>query len=393
MSKRIVKQNANELHDAEVSWISLVDRPANRIPFRIMKAEKPEDKRSTAMINMGLNGLFATSKQDKASPSISAIVLKAEDQERMLPLLKEAGFTVDDLDTDTDGVVIVKQEDFDVDAVVTVKLKNDTAVILSNVEKAFTPYPDTLNFEEKLKAAGFFPSVSMATEALMDTVSAIMLDARSPDEVKTKMDQAIQSYSTFVLNLTDALPVTAFKIEALELPDEGAEAVDTGAAEGAAKAEGAGGAPEGGEDASGGTPAKKEEAPAADTAGGEGTAAKGEATDKEVTKEGEGTGELASLIEMIGAMKSELTEGLTGVRGDLEKVKADTEGFANRIEQVEATAKSAETAVKGTVVTGGEAGASDSSGGEDVEFDSAMSRKSDDSDGIWAGSPVANMLG
>lgn len=430
MTKRTVKQNANELHDAEVSWISLVDRPANRIPFRIMKAENIDAKRSNTMVNLGLAGLFNTSKEEvKAAPSISAIVLKAEDQERMLPMLAEAGFTTDDLITDQEGIVIVKQEEFDAENVVTVRLKNETAVILSHVDKAFTPYPETLSFDEKLKASGFFPSVSMATEALMDTITEIMYDARSPEDVKTKMDIAVGEYSTFVSGLASALPVAAFKVESLEMKDsedataeavkdedgskdiakdadtEATEAVkeeeapaDETPAKDAVKEEHGDECPEGEEMKDGKCQSKKEDDKGAteDEVVAKDETSEGTEVDKEVAKEGTGEdSKMDQLIGLVASLKSDLDDGLKAVRDDVEKVKSDTEGYANRIEQVEATAKSAETAVKGTVVAGSEAGSDNGASEEYVEYDSAVSRMKSESnpDSLWADSPVAKMLG
>lgn len=361
------------------------------------------------MLNMGLSSLF-TAKQEKATPSISAIVLRKEDQERLLPLLKDAGFSIDDVDAEQDGIVIVKQEEFDAETAVTVRLKNDTAVILSNVEKMFTPYPETLVFDEKLKAAGFFPSVAMATDALMDTVHDIMMDARSPEDVKSKMEQAIQSYSRFVSDLANALPVSAFKIETLKAEDQKAEETPAAKAEGepedtaakeASKEEHMGECPEGEEMMDGkckkktkeesAEPAQEEQAKeAVKDEGGKETASKDEGVDKEVSKEGEAAEKLAELIGLVGALKSELTEGLEGVKTDLEAVKSETKEFANRIEQVEATAKSAETAVKGTVVQGSDDRVPSESLGH-LGRSQRVTEKAE-SEKLWSGSPVDNML-
>jgi hypothetical protein len=403
MQKKVIKMPANELSEADIEWISLVDRPANRIPFRLMKAEEvePNTERSNLMLN--LTGLFSRKAEEKA-PSIAAIVLRKEDSERMLPQLEAAGFAVDNLESAED-IVIVKQEDFDPEAVVTVKLKNETAVLLSNVSKAFTPYPETMNFDEKLKAAGFFPSVAMATDALMDTVYGVMGDARSPDEVASKMEEAIKSYSDFVLGLTATLPVVAFKVEALsmkaeETPDIKAEEVSKEDKPGdAAPAEAEGTADvEATKAEADEAEVKKDEGEAADAVSKEDSGedagkdvTKDEDTDKEVGRDAADQGTeaaLAGLLQTIEAMKAEVTEGLAAVRGDLEKVKADTAEFAGRVEKVEKIATSAETAVKGTILGGGEDLVPSESLGNESR---SMRNKSEEDLSLWDGSPLDSL--
>jgi len=393
MAKKVkIKMKANELHDADVSYISLVDRPANRIPFRITKAEESTSKEESLMFN--LNTLMRKSDPEPQTPAIAAIVIRKEDEAGLKDQLVEAGFSVDS-PVEEEEIVIYKQMDFDEDKVVAVKFNDDVMALVTDVKKEFTPFPDSMSFSDNIQAGAFLPGVAMATDVMMDTVRQCLRKSSNPDEAKQKLKAVLDDYKKYVLKLADNLPEMAFKLEnIMAIKDENEEAVskaenelENEGKEDVSKAmnedkKGKGKCPEGmmWDEGMGKcvAKAKKEE-------GEENAASASEDKEDKVSKseEPEGKKEAGNeLGELLAAFKSEVLEGINSVKTELEEVKKGTAELKDRIDQVEEVAKSADEAVRGTV----------RSGSEDGDFvDMSLgnrsrrsSRKSDDGD-IWAG--------
>ena len=106
------KIKASKLQNAEVTHISLVDRGANRIPFKIIK----EDKQEKSMFNLSTifksDGKKVEAKKEETL-KISAIAIKKSDAtDDIMAVLKAEGFNVD-LAIDQDDSIIYKQEEFD----------------------------------------------------------------------------------------------------------------------------------------------------------------------------------------------------------------------------------------------------------------------------------------
>lgn len=106
------KLKANEMKDATVSHISLVDRGANRIPFRIVKQEKSGmSKKHFAGLDLG--NLFVRKTEeaevDQEAEVVSVVVM--DEDEEAKKLVEEAGFDVSSPKTMEDGSVVYQQGD------------------------------------------------------------------------------------------------------------------------------------------------------------------------------------------------------------------------------------------------------------------------------------------
>lgn len=416
MAKKIkISMEARELENADVAFISLVNRPANRIPFRVTKSDPMED--DDMSINM--SGPKKVQKRDSApiASAIGALVIKSEHVEELKPALEDAGFSMFD-GVENEGVTVFKQADYVEDDTVPMQISDDVTVLVT--QKAnFEPYPESMDFGENLKSSGFMPSVYQATDVMVDTIRNVLYKSDSMDEAATNIRVVLKDFTKYVGNLADNVPLTVFKLdEVLNTKKEEEDPAPTGDAEGDPKAE----------DKSADAVAKKgdegdagDEGTDADTggdAGDTGDEAVAKKGDEEITeavagdlaegvknakKEDSGTTEaeanagdgdeaaaaavakdednkggddpMATVLNAINAMKTDLTQAIGDVQKDVESVKKDSGELQSRLDNIEKVAKSADQAVRGTVLQGSE----DGDGDLDIQTEV---KKSDDP---WAG--------
>lgn len=200
--------NLTEMYDADVKFISLVKRGANKIPFRIIKSEDGN------MIDLGK--LFTTQKTAEApAPTIVGFaVAKSDKTEGFIAALKSEGyeFTQEDIN---DGGAVLTVKTADPENITTVKLNEDVAVMIEGVKKGFYGYSDSTDFTEKMSTDGFYSSLYTAMSVLGDTVCSTMYkaDNGAPVEIITKAFQDAQNYVT---SLVTAIPVSCFKLEKIK---------------------------------------------------------------------------------------------------------------------------------------------------------------------------------
>lgn len=428
MPNRKITIAGKALEDADVNFISLVSRPANRIPYRILKAEDiPETKTESVMKH--LNKLFSRKiDSDSASGTIvAAVVITKADSEAMIETLKPTGILVDNI-VEEDDLLVLKQIDFEESEVEAYRI-NDQVVLLL---KQFDPFPETTDFSTNVETSGFLPGVHIATDALMDTIRNIIFDARSPEEAKTAMKTAVSSYGKFINRLADNLPEVAFKIEAavtvkadddgeaVAVPDKKPTAEDAAAEDAVgdnvvditSSAENGNGDEDGdaddgdgeGEDAAEGDGDGDQAAAQADTqqvavakevkpkeavpgdhedgledavkADAEAGASSDDATN---TAEDAG-GDEESEPKWLAGFKTEVMAGISALKESVAKVQTEQESLAERVEKAEEIAKSADDAVRGTVPSGSDPIANDGLGNR-----ARTMTKGEDGDDLWEG--------
>ena len=305
-----IKAKANAMEDADVNFISLVTRPASRIPFRITKAE--DDPEEGVMIH--LRKMFKRDGEQPKGCALAAIVLQKQHEDHFAPKLKGLGVKMD-ARTEEDGIVMLKQFDFEEDQVTPIKL-GELGALFTNVpeevKKQFDSFPESEDFDENMNTTGFLPSVGLATEMLVETVRNVLRAAGTAEDAKAKIADTIDSYKDAVLSLASMLPEVAFKIETFDLEGfvaktEGGE----GAADQAAADAGENG--NGGDDKAGEGSADDGEGAAGDetndAAGDESGDAGGEADadSGEGGGEGEGAGDSEPIPADAGASGAEAT--------------------------------------------------------------------------------------
>lgn len=386
---RTIKMPASALEDADVQYISLVGRPANRIPYRIMKSEDitnespaPETE-NTLMFKLET---FLKRKTDTdpalIGPAVAAVVIRKDDAESLIPQLQELGLAVDNRVEQAD-VVVLKQADYEEDAVMPFKVNDDVLILVSGVNKQFEPFIDSTNFNDNAQVSGFLPGLHMATEALFDTYRSILMDSRTQSEAVTSMKSAIDQYSSFVTNLADNLPAMAFKLEDIkaiaktEVDDvanapvvelEGGEAEQAAADTEAAATEVVKDDDTGEATAAATEEVSTETTETTDTAvakeaaagdheeglGDEAAATETATTETAATEAVVEKGDTTELAAMLATFKSEIMEGITGVQTELSAMKDTASSLKDRLDEVETVAKSADEAARGTVQSGSE---------------------------------------
>jgi len=363
MAKRKLTMKVREMRDADVQWISLVNRPANRIPFRVTKNE---GKLEAGMFH--LNRMFPSKKSEKTGSSVAAFLIQKSDQETLLPRLKEAGFNTDNL-IDQDGVLIVKQDaDFNEAECVAVQLNERVGAMLSNVQKAFTPYrEDSSSFSENLNKHGFYPSVNVAMGALDETVRNALWDAENVGEAASFIGNALEQFSGYIVTLVENLPEEAFTaMKVASAPAEKSEDGDT--SEETAKSE----APTEGEKEEQAAGASKSEegdeagqAEKSEDAGEQGneetsTTEKSEEESAEETQKSEsdtsGSAEADDKGESASKSEDDLTkkmdsilEGLGNLTSKVDSLEKNQGTLSEKVESASKVAKAAQEAVEGTV--------------------------------------------
>jgi hypothetical protein len=118
----------NELTDAAVSHISLVDRGANREPFRIIKAE---GDMKMLDFSKGFQGLF-TKSEDRPAAIVAVAFSKQFDPKAAAEILGEAGLSFGDA-VSTDAALTFPIGDAtaeDVEGALIFKISDDVAAAI-----------------------------------------------------------------------------------------------------------------------------------------------------------------------------------------------------------------------------------------------------------------------
>jgi hypothetical protein len=183
---------AHKLANADVQFLSLVERGANRAPFKIQKTEKP-------MFNLD-RSLSQIMKGDRKPEIVGYIISKEDNVPEIEKALKGAGVKVDVVVEDGD-VLVLKQGEADLKSVhnVMVKFSPDFMVVCKGLS--------TSGFGEVLKTQGFMPGPDMAAMAFTSAVNDALIGADSV----TKIDEAVDEFHGYITSLAASLPQPAFK--------------------------------------------------------------------------------------------------------------------------------------------------------------------------------------
>jgi hypothetical protein len=369
------------LHDVDVTHVSLVDRPANRTPFKFVKREDGADTKGEFPMHIQLKNLFGS-----RSPQVTSVIAKSEATAKAAAaLLMEGG---EGVLTETDGVFVVRKsgtEPTETEQLVHAGTATGVAYTVDNLRKSLALYDmDTQSFDEAVKAEGFVPSLMIGMDALHTTIRNIAMDedTKSPDDMRGKVAKALSDFSTYIEAMIGELPETAFKFEKALVAVAPTEIGGAGAAPG----EGFnsevydavfGGAQEAGEAGSEagsteGTAAGATETPAeaaenvvttdttddvkADEAGAEAAEAASEAEPAPANLEElpAGTAETprADFEAALAAAMADLTKS---IGGEIAKVAKSVEGLSQRVDAQEQASTKLAKAVGGTVASEAEA--------------------------------------
>lgn len=371
-----LKFQATKMSDAHVSHISLVERGANRIPFKVIK----EETGMKAFAGLDLGGLFSRKAEKTVEePQVIAVAtMNGDTLDAVKKSLTDAGFAVENMQEMEDGSVIFKQEGCSDEALadgVVVRLSENIAI----VTKGFSPYnmdvtADGVTFADQCAAKGFYPGISAVMETLSDSIRSVVYAAKTPAEAKVAVAKLFSEAAAYTGSFVASLPVKAFKLEA----DVPVSTVANVAAEAAAAAD-AGAAVEG-EGADGETVEKaakpgKKVPPEGDPEGGaedgmgdepDPMKGKGKGCKKDEGEDGAaGAAEPAAALtieavsDMVATKVSEATGSLVAkleeLLGKFDGVQTTVAALTERTEKAEAALAESEKVVKAALVVGSDA--------------------------------------
>ncbi len=209
---RRVKMTVGELESVDVLRISLVDRGANRVPFRITKREGSSEG-GIDVIDFGKNLFKRESKADDSPAEIAALVVADAAVERVNTVLKAAGLTVEN-DLEAEGFHVYLPADvkeFDSEAHQLVKFDDEIGVFVKGAEAILKTA--SMNFGENLGAQQFIPGLFMANDALARTIEKALDDADTHKEAVKSIKAATKAFGAFVDALAEKIPADVFKLE------------------------------------------------------------------------------------------------------------------------------------------------------------------------------------
>lgn len=345
-----LRVKATELVDANVDFVSLVKRGANRIPFRIVKQE------DEPMLNLHKIGLTLFNKADTAPEIVAAVVPAGTDMTLVAEVFKGAGLdTKVFIKTEVDGVVTLAKSDADkAEDTVIIKTGDKIGLVVAGLKKAFDGYNGSSDFSEAVKAQGFYPSFCTAKEVLGDCVHVALHKSNSPAEAAEKISKTVEDFKSYVSALAGALPASAFYVDryytdlykseegtAVETQKAASEAdkvkdeADKAKADEAAKGE----AKKSDELEAGKEPVKEEAKKADDLEAGKPTA--------------EPSAEMAALkksqdeiMNVLSELQKSVTSAVTGLKEEVKKELAEVNG---KVEKAAELARKTDAALNGTV--------------------------------------------
>jgi hypothetical protein len=208
---------ANKLDNCDVTHISLVDRGANRIPFRIIKQSTENGMLDLGKIGLNMRAAKKAADEAVTSSILAFVVEKSAKLEEIKAKIVAGGFVVDKAQEMEDGTVVFSQIDEDLS-----KVKDAIVVRMSDsllaVVKGFSPYqvgPEGGSFTELVKAQSFIPGLSMASQALADAISSVLytIDPLTQQDAVSKIDGVLTEFHNYVVGMAKGIPAKAFKVD------------------------------------------------------------------------------------------------------------------------------------------------------------------------------------
>lgn len=204
-----LKVNAHELVNTRTDYVSLVKRGANRLPFRIVKAEDED------MLDLHAIGRKMFRKADPVPEIVAVITTSETNSEALAKAFTEAGLDPALFAKSEEGEIItLAKADADTakDRVI-IKTSDDVALVVSGVQKAFDAYSGNSSFSEAFASQSFYPSFYRAAEVLNEVVFHKLQKANTPAEAASMISEVLADFSAYVTVLASSLPQSAFYVD------------------------------------------------------------------------------------------------------------------------------------------------------------------------------------
>ena len=204
-----VKIVGSELVDADINFVSLVKRGANRSPFKIIKAEDISEE-DTSTLKDRVSSMFGSKHETPGS--VVAVFVQKDHEGEVKPLLAKHGFAVDDAEI-ADDVIMYKQEGATEGVGTLIALNDFVGIGIDRVVKEFQPWARSDSFTENANSTAFFPGLCSAMESLKDTIHQNLYSADVKKDAKAKIKSSLASFSKYVIGMFSEVPESVFKLE------------------------------------------------------------------------------------------------------------------------------------------------------------------------------------
>jgi hypothetical protein len=197
---RKVKVKLRELRNADVRYISIVDKAASRIAFRVLKSDEEKN-----MAGIDLSNLLSR-KSEKVAPRVcEVIVLKQETEEVTTAVqhsIADAGFKTNTATKSEEEIVRYHQVDPNGEAVL-VRLSDNLMVSVDGL-----PQP-TGFMAHVVEELGYYPNRLSTMVAVNNQIEEMVAKGEAtPEKVKAVMDSAAE-----YLHGHYQIPAAAFKAD------------------------------------------------------------------------------------------------------------------------------------------------------------------------------------
>lgn len=209
----ILTFKATEMKSAEVARISLVERAATRLPFKVIKQEKP----MSVLKHLDLSSVFKREKPAVVPQIIGIGTMKSEHFESVKAQLEAAGFSVAKSADMEDGSVLFAQVEDMTGETALVRVSDEAVMAI----KGFRPYMMDMtmeggtSFAEVCKAQGFYPGVGTMVDVLRSSVLSLAEKSDDPSAAATQVGKMFDEAKQYAMTMVQGLPSKAFKLEGI----------------------------------------------------------------------------------------------------------------------------------------------------------------------------------
>jgi uncharacterized protein YoxC len=202
-----IKAKLRQLTDADVRYISLVERGANRIPFRIVKTDSKENSMGIDLSKLGLR----VAKSEPPKAAVAAFVLSKNDPAlvaKAVESLKETGVEMSHIATFDDGSVAIASDDKFFDDPTVIRFSKEFGVVLKNFNDQ-NVVMKSCALGKDAELTGGFDGAKVALDYLSDQVQNI-LKTEGVDRAK-QLKEVVADFYTYIDNLA-AVPASVYKV-------------------------------------------------------------------------------------------------------------------------------------------------------------------------------------
>lgn len=213
---RTVSFEAGELMNVTIKRVSIVDRGANRVPFRIEKRDSSTSEEGNDVLNFAKLSLKKADKEPKEATIACLVLGSGADLDEAKARVEKSGVQVPEgreWAQDAEGnhyLAFVDEVPKDGQFY---KFDDEAGVVLQGAESVVDVVKQSMDFSENLGAAQFIPGMFMANDALIATVMTVVDEADSKGSAVDAIKSATEAFGNTLVAAAEAIPEDVFKLE------------------------------------------------------------------------------------------------------------------------------------------------------------------------------------